>query len=276
MSSPDPFASGEISKIGLGTYHKEDPAETQQTVEWAMEIGYRHVDTAQYYDNEEYVGLGLERSGVPRDDLFVATKIWFEDLDYDGVMRTTRRSLERLRMDYLDLLYIHWPAGKYDPDETFSAFERLREEERIRHAGVSNFTLGLLSEARQATDLPLFAHQVEMHPLLQQKELHRDALEHDMYLVGYSPFRKGTLFEEMESSAIEDIARAHDATPHQIVLSWFLHREQVLVIPKASSRGHLRQNFEARKLELSEEEVRRIDSIEQESRLVTRPFSPWA
>jgi len=276
MLDSDPVRDGTIPKIGLGTYHKENPGETRQTVEMGLKIGYRHIDTAQYYDNEEYVGEALANSDVDRSELFVTTKIWHDRLDYDGVLESTEESLRKLRLETLDLLYVHWPSGNYDPDETFSAFKELYDRGMTRRIGVSNFTLKQIQEARKHSELPFFAHQLEMHPLLKQDELHRDALEHDMYLVAYSPFRKGTLFDEMEEPILEDIAAERNVTPHQVVLAWLIGKKRVLAIPKASSESHLRQNFEARELELTSGEVERIESIEKESRMVIRPFSPWS
>lgn len=271
----DPFASGEIPPIGLGTYNKENPPATRDSVLLALDIGYRHIDSAQYYGNETYVGRAVRESSVDREDMFVTTKVWNDRLDYDGVLRSTDESLEKLDVDSVDMLYVHWPADRYDAEETLSAFTRLLEEGKVQRIGVCNFTLPLLDEALDACESPIFAHQVEMHPLLQQRELHQHAVRHDMYLVAYSPFRKGTLLDQMQQPVLEDVAEAHDATPYQVVLAWLIQKKKVLAIPKASGERHLRQNFEAHELRLTEGEVRRIDAIDREDRLVVREFSPW-
>lgn len=158
-----------IPAIGLGTWQNTDRDTCRESVATALELGYGHVDTAQAYGNEEYVGEGLADADVDRDEVFLATKVWTTEMRHDEVLTSTEKSLERLGTDYVDVLYVHWPAGEYEAEDTLAAFEELRESGRIRHIGVSNFTPRHLDEALDVVDVAV--NQVEMHPLLQQSEL---------------------------------------------------------------------------------------------------------
>ncbi|GKZ14596.1 aldo/keto reductase [Haladaptatus sp. T7] len=262
----------ELSKIGLGTYKNTDPEQCSEIVSTALEMGYRHIDTAQAYDNEAHVGTGIERADVNPDDVFLATKVWDDTLAYDDVLSSTDESLDRLGVESVDLLYVHWPRDTYDAEETLPAFDELHDEGTIEHVGLSNFTPEQLDEARDTLDAPIFAHQVEMHPLLQQEELHEYAREDDHWLVAYAPIARG---EVTEIDEIQTVAEKHDATPHQVSLAWLASKEHVVAIPKTSSEAHLRDNLEARKLELDEEDMATIDGIEREERLIDPDDAPW-
>jgi len=160
-----PTASG-MPMLGLGTWQNDDPEQCAQSVRTALETGYRHIDTAQAYGNEEAVGDGIAAADVDREDVFLATKLWHSNLAYDDVLETARDSLDRLGVDSLDLLYVHWPSGTYDPEETLSALSELYDECLIENVGVSNFLPSDLEVAVDVCDAPIFANQVELHPLL--------------------------------------------------------------------------------------------------------------
>ncbi|WP_251328118.1 aldo/keto reductase [Haloplanus pelagicus] len=266
----------ELPTPGLGTLRNIDADQCARTVARAVEVGYRHIDTAQKYDNESLVGDGLDRAAVPRDDLFVATKIAESNLGYDDVLETADRSLERLGLDTVDLLYIHWPASsgetdRYDPEETIPAFNELFDDGAFRHFGVANFSVELIEEIDDRVEAPIFANQVEMHPLLQQAELAEYAQANDMYLVAYSPLLRGDLGRVPE---LTEIAAKHDATPAQVSLAWLMSKDNVVPIPKG--RGdHLVENFRARDLELTPEDIETIENIDREFRIVDRPKGPW-
>jgi len=262
----------DIPDIGLGTYENTDHDRCAWSVKTAINVGYRHVDTAQIYDNETAVGEGIAESDVDRDDLFVATKIDSRNLGYDEVLEHTEACMDRLDVDVVDLLYVHWPIRTYDPEATLAAFDHLYENGTIRHIGLSNFTPPLLEEALDVLESPLYAHQVECHPLLQQDELRGYAREEGHYLVAYSPVMKGRVTEVPE---LVDIAERHDATPGQVSLAWLLSKENVVVIPKASSEDHIRENLAALDLTLDDTDVELIDSIEREERLVDFDLAPW-
>ncbi|MFB6082863.1 MAG: aldo/keto reductase [Halorientalis sp.] len=266
-----PRASG-MPMLGLGTWQNDDADQCAESVEAALETGYRHVDTAQAYGNEEAVGRGIAAADVDRDDVFLATKVWISELSHDDVIESTEASLEKLGVDYVDLLYIHWPAREYDPEGTISAFNRLYDEGKIEHFGVSNFEPEHVEAAREHADMPVFANQVEMHPLLSQEELREFAADTDLELVAYSPLARGQVFE---NDTITEIAEAHDASPAQVSLAW-LREKGVTAIPKATSEAHIRDNWGSLDLDLSEDEIERIDAIDERDRRVHPDFAPDA
>lgn len=244
-----------------------------ESVRMALEMGYRHVDSAQKYENEEAVGEGIARSSVPREDITLATKIHEDNLAYDDVLRTTDESLERLGVDAVDVLYVHWPANAYEAEETLAAFDEVLEAGKTRHVGLANFSPALLDEARELLDEPVFAVQVEMHPLLQQEELLAYARDHDMYLVAYCPLMRGQIFDVEEVRAIAEDAGVSVA---QLSLAWLRSKDDVRPIPKATGEGHLRENFAANEIELDEETIERIEAIDREHRVVDVDKGPWA
>lgn len=263
-----------LPEIGLGTWQNTEPKTCSQTVRTALELGYRHIDTAQYYGNEEAVGDGIAAADVPREDVFVASKVHAEKfgLAYDEVIEGLEVSLDRLGLDYLDLLYVHWPVGNYDAAETMPAFDELADRGVIDHVGVCNFSVEQLDEARDHLDRPLFAHQAETHPLLQQDELVSYAQDHGIHHVAYSPLARGNVFDVPE---IETVAEKHDVSPPRISLAWLLDRDNVSVIPKATGEAHLRDNLDAIDLELDDEDSARIRAIDRTERFVERDGAPW-
>jgi diketogulonate reductase-like aldo/keto reductase len=263
-----------LPDIGLGTYRMTDRDECVSAVETALDVGYRHVDTAQMYDNESFVGEGLAAADVPREDVVVATKLDTGNTGYDDALATARRSRDRLGLDVVDLLYVHWPHGSYTPGGTLPALDRLVDEGTVREVGLSNFLPAQLEEAIDRLDHDLFAHQVEMHPLLQQRELHRLAVEHDHYLVAYCPIARNQV---ADVPVLRDVADAHDATPAQVSLAWLATKENVVPIPKAATPAHIRDNYAAMDIDLSAAEVDRIDALadEREHRIVDFPAAPW-
>lgn len=266
--------SDELPRIGLGTW-KLTGSEGIRTMTTALEMGYRHLDTAQMYENEAAVGEAIAASDVPREDVFVATKINHRNLpaaSHEEVLSATQESLDRLGVETLDLLSLHWPVGDYDPAETLGAFDTLVDDGTIRHVGVCNCTPDLLVEAIDHLDAPLFAHQVEVHPLLAQEELHGLAREHDHHLVAYSPLAHGRVLDIPE---LVEISQKHDVSPAQVSLAWILSRENAAAVPKASSDAHLRQNLEAAARELDPEDIERIEAIDRVERVVNPETAPW-
>ena len=257
--------------LGLGTWQNTDEDQCADSVRTALEAGYRHVDTAQAYDNEVSVGKGLAAADVDRADVFLATKIWTSNLAYEDVLHTARESLNRLGVDAVDLLYVHWPANEYDPQDTLAAFAELYDDGLIDNVGVSNFTPEQLREATAVCDAPVIANQVEMHPLLPQAELREAADELDVNLVAYSPLARGEVFDVPE---IQEVAEKHDASPAQVSLAW-LREKGVTAIPKATSETHIRDNWESLGVELDAEDVATIDAIDERRRQVDPGFAPW-
>ncbi|WP_122089405.1 aldo/keto reductase [Halalkalicoccus subterraneus] len=270
-TSDDVATVNGMPMLGLGTWQNEDEEECAESVRAALETGYRHIDTAQAYGNEESVGEGIERAGVDREDVFLATKVWIENLEPEDVVESTEESLEKLGVDYVDLLYIHWPAGEYDPEDTFDALSTLVADGLVENVGVSNFEPEQLDDAREASDIDIFANQVECHPLLPQESLRAYADEHDIPLVAYSPLARGEVFDVPE---LEEIAEKHDASAAQVSLAW-LREKGIAAIPKATGEEHIRDNWESLALELDAEDVEVIDGIDTQERQVDPDFAPW-
>ena len=271
LGSDDVLRLDGMPMLGLGTWQNDDPDECANAVETALEMGYRHVDTAQAYDNEEAVGEGLARADVDRDDVFLATKVWKENLAPEDVRSSTEASLDKLGVDYVDLLYIHWPSGEYDPEETLGAFQELKADGLIERIGISNFEPEQVDEAVEITDGDVFANQVEMHPLLPQEEIRARCDDHDVKVVAYSPLARG---EVMEVEEIREVAEKHDASPAQVSLAW-LREKDVTAIPKATSEDHIRGNWESLDVELDSDDLEKIDGIDRTERQVDPGFAPW-
>lgn len=268
-----PADGNSLTPVGLGTWQITDPEVCRRTVREALNLGYRHVDTAQIYENERAVGEGIRAAEVPREEVFLATKVAPDSLGEEDLRPSVEASLERLDVEVIDLLYVHWPAGQYRPERTLPALDALREESLVRHVGLSNFTPPLLSEARRILEGPVFAHQVEMHPLLPQEELIEEARVHDTYLVAYSPFRHGTI---LDHPVLAEVAQKHGVSPARVTLAWILDHPGVVVIPRARGEEHLRDNLRAVELTLDGEDRRRIDGLETRDRYIDPPFAPWA
>jgi 2,5-diketo-D-gluconate reductase B len=257
--------------VGLGTWENTDPEACADAVATALDMGYRHIDTAQVYDNEEYVGEGLARADVPRDEVFLATKVWIDKLGDGDVRSSTEESLRKLGVDSVDLLYVHWPADAYDPAETLAAFDELHESGVADRIGISNFEPGQVTEAVETAETPIFANQIECHPLLPQTELREHCAEHDVDVVAYSPLARGDVFGVPE---IRDVAERHGVSEAQVSLAW-LREKGVTAIPKATSVAHIRDNWDSLSLDLDDEDLARIDGIARRKRLVDPDFAPW-
>ncbi|PSQ40377.1 aldehyde oxidoreductase [Halobacteriales archaeon QS_9_68_42] len=257
--------------LGLGTWENEDPDQCAESVRTALETGYRHVDTAQIYNNEAAVGEGIAAADIDREDVFLATKVWIDSLAPDDVLETTEESLDRLGTDYVDLLYVHWPAGEYDSEETLPAFERLHEDGRIDRIGVSNFEPRHIETAREVLDAPVFANQVEVHPLLPQAELREYCASADVELVAYSPLARGAVFDVPEIGAVAD---KHGVSEAQISLAW-LREKGVTAIPKATGTDHIEDNLASLELDLDDADVEQLDGIDRDERQVDPDFGPW-
>jgi len=261
-----------IPKLGLGTWQNEDPEECANSVKTALEMGYKHIDTAQIYGNEEHVGKGLEEAEVDREDYFLASKVWTDQLERENVIESTKESLEKLGVESVDLMYVHWPSGEYDPQDTLKGFKELIHSGEIKAIGISNFTPEQVDKAMEIAPKHIIANQVEMHPLLQQEELLEKCREHDIKLVAYSPLARGKVFDIPK---LNEIAEKHGVSEAQVSLAWLMQKEGVVVIPKATGEDHIRDNYNALDLELDEEDVEKIDSIEREERQVDPDFAPW-
>lgn len=238
----------------------------------AIEIGYRHFDTAQQYRTEEHVGQAIERSEVDAREVFVATKLHWSNLSYEDAIETAEESRERLDVDSIDLLYVHVPYKSYSPEETLPALDTLVDDGVVDHIGLSNFLPEMLERAIDHLEHPVFAHQVEMHPLLKQETLHGLAVEHDHWLVAFSPFMKGLIGEIKE---LRSIANRHGTTPHMVSLAWLLDHPNVAVLSHTKSTDHLKSNRHGALPRLDQEDREELADIDREYRMWDGRIDPW-
>ena len=261
----------EFARFGLGTYQLAGEQCTE-SVATALDAGYRHVDTAQSYENERAVAAGIDQSNVSRDEVFVATKLSTANLGYEDAKETAEASAARLGVDSLDLLYVHWPINSYDAPETCRALNELVADGTVERVGLSNFRPDQLDEARSLLDVPIFAHQVECHPLLPQPALQEYARTDDHWLVAYCPIARNQVADVPE---IDEIAAKHDATPAQVAIAWLLAKQNLAAIPKATSEAHIRENLAGTELSLDEADIETIDSLDDRNRIVDFDAAPW-
>ncbi len=245
------------------------PEDTQEAVETALEIGYRHIDTAAAYRNEQGVGAAIAASGIPRDELFVTTKLWNSQQGFDSTLTAFDGSVGRLDLDFVDLYLIHWPVPTRDLFvDTWRAFERIHSQGGARTIGVSNFRIEDLERLEQDTDVRPTVNQIELHPHLQQAELRAWQGERDIVTEAWSPLAQGG--EILEDEAIAAIASAHGRTPAQAVLRWHLQLGNV-VFPKSATPARIRENFELFDFELSDEEMERFRALDSGGRIGPDP-----
>lgn len=245
-----------LPPIGLGTMGIEDP----DTIATALDIGYRHLDTAHIYDNETVVGEGIARSDVPREDIVVATKLWIDSLAPGDVRPGVEASLERLGIASVDLCYVHRPRGDYDPAGTLGALDSLVDDGLVEHVGVSNFTVEQLDEAIDVLGRPPAAHQAEYHPYFRTPGSVQHARDHDYQFVAYSPLAGGRVLDD---PVLQQVGMEHDASAAQAALAYVTGTEGVVAIAKSSSLAHLRSNLTAPGLSLTREQRQRIDDLER-------------
>ncbi len=244
-----------VPSLGLGTWRLTG-AECTRAVERALVLGYRHIDTAQIYGNEEQVGQGIQNAGVDREEVFLVTKVWTNSFSYKRTIESTRESLRKLGTAYVDLLLMHWPNPSVPLEETLGAMTELQNEGNVRHIGVSNFPPSMVEEAaRHAT---VFCNQVEYHPYKGQDELLEQAKEMDYLLTAYTPLARGAVLEDR---TLRNIGEAHGKTPAQVALRWLIQQEKVAAIPKATSEDHLKGNLDVFDFELSNEEMEHLSGL---------------
>ena len=250
-------AGVEIPAIGLGTWKITGPTCTE-VVAAAVRGGYRHVDTAAIYRNEAEVGEGLRAAAVPRDQVFVTTKVWRDDLAEGQLERAAEASLKRLGLDHVDLLLVHWPNRAVPLAETMRALARTKQRGLTRAIGVSNYPSAMVDEAVRLSPEPLATDQVEHHPYLSQRRVLEAVRRHGMALTAYSPLAEG---EVLRDPVVGDIARAHGATPAQVAIAWLIAQDGVVAIPKTASPERALQNLKAAELRLTEAERARIAGL---------------
>lgn len=256
----------EIPVMGLGVYKNVDETELETAVTSALEFGYRHIDTAKVYKNEKGVGEAVKKSGVPREDIFITTKVWNTDQGYEKTLKAFDESLEALDMDYVDLYLIHWPMpGTYV--ETWKALEKIYKEGRARAIGVSNFNPHHLQDIFNECEIKPMLNQVEYHPHLAQPELKKFCDAHGILLEAWSPLKRGRMFDE---PLIVRLSEKYGRTPAQIILRWDV-QTGVSTIPKSVSRDRVRENGDIFDFTLTEEEVREITALDRHERVGKDP-----
>ena len=257
----------EIPQLGFGVF-QVPPEETREVVELALDAGYRHIDTAAAYRNEQGVGEALAVSGLPREDVFVTTKLWNSQQGYDSALAAFEASLGRLDLDYVDLYLIHWPVPTEDRFvETWRAFERIHDEGRARTIGVSNFRVEDLERLEAETETLPTVNQIELHPRFQQAELRAWHAGHGVATEAWSPLAQGDLLDE---PTIGRIAERHGKTPAQAILRWHLQLGNV-VIPKSVTPERIRENIEIFDFELSDQDMDAIGQLDSGGRIGPNP-----
>lgn len=256
-----------IPQVGLGVW--QTPAEeTERAVAAALQAGYRHIDTAAAYRNEPETGRGLIESGVPREDVFLVTKLWNSDQGYDSTLAAFDASLDRLGVDYLDLYLIHWPVPANNAYvDTFKAFAHLRDQGRVRSIGVSNFAPEHLTVLIDSTGIVPAVNQIELHPLLPQHELREVHAELGIATEAWSPLGQGSLLTD---PVITGIADRHGKTPAQVLIRWHIHLGNI-VIPKSVNPERIVSNFDVFDFDLDEADMAAIASLETDTRLGPDP-----
>lgn len=254
--------------LGLGVFKVEDGEEVVNSVKAALEIGYKSIDTAAIYGNEEGVGKAIAEANIPRDELFITTKVWNSKQGYESTLAAFEESMEKLGLDYLDLYLIHWPVpeqGKYL--DTWKALEKLYKDGRIRAIGVSNFKIHHLEDIIENCEVKPMVNQVEYHPRLNQKELHEFCKKSQIQLEAWSPLMQGKLLDE---PALVEIASKYNKSTAQVILRWDLQND-VITIPKSVKPHRIAENADIFDFELSQDDMEKINALNQDKRIGPDP-----
>lgn len=257
----------DVPVLGFGTWEVTGDS-AYDHVRAALDVGYRHIDTAQAYENEQQVGRALADSGIDRDELFVTTKVWSSNASKDDLAPSHDQSLERLGLDHVDLLLIHWPT-EVPIEETVEALDSVREAGKTRLIGVSNYPSRQLARAIEVG--PVATNQVEYHPFLGQDAILEVLRQHNLALTAYSPLAHG---EVVGHDVLDDIGETHGKTGAQVALRWLLQQPGVMALPRSENPDHIAANFDVFDFHLSDEELARIDDLPKDHRQIDPPFAP--
>ena len=259
-----------LPRLGLGTYRMQGDA-CRAAVESALSFGYRHIDTAEMYANEEAIGAAIASSAVARKELHVTTKVWHENLAPDAIRRAFDASLKKLRLDVVDLYLVHWPSRSMNLPEVFETLLKLKEEGRTRAIGVANFTLTLLKTTVEEIQAPIACNQIEYHVMLDQSKVKAYLDAKKIPLVAYCPLAQGRAASDETLIAI---GRKHDAGASQVALKWLLDQDNVAAIPKASRKESQKANLDALKVKLDDDDRKAIARLAKDRRFVSPGFGP--
>lgn len=262
-ASPTPpqltLPSGEtFPSIGYGTFGLYDKEETAAAIVTALETGYRLIDTAANYNNEEGVGEGVRRSSIPRSDIIISSKVWPSDLGYKNTVMAFDQTMERLGLEYLDLYLIHWPCSAELNAGSWKAMEDLQAQGRVRHIGVSNFTVPHLQALAATANTPPLVNQVEFHPLYANREIWQFCRQEGILIEAWGPLMKGKAFD---SHTLSSISRKHGKTPAQVVLRWCLQKGAV-PIPKTKTPSRMLENISIFDFHLDDADMSNIDCMD--------------
>ena len=251
----------EIPKVGLGVFRAQDGKETYNAVRWALDFGYRHIDTAAIYGNEESVGKAVKESGVPREDIFITTKLWNSEQRYDDALKAFDTSLKKLDMDYVDLYLIHWPNNKMKYNvSAFEAMLNLKDEGKIRSVGVSNFTIEHLDSLIESVGVTPSVNQIERHPAVQRTHLKEYCDNMGIRFESWGPLMQGKF---VGVKLFEDIAKKYDKTAAQVLIRWHIQGGFV-AIPKSVKKERIEHNTDVFDFELSQSDMDAINNFPQQ------------
>lgn len=261
----------DVPVIGFGTWKlKEETA--QMCVTKAIEAGYRMIDTAQAYENETHVGRGIADAQLPREDLFLTTKVWMSEFGDGDLQASVERSLDQLGTDYCDLILLHWPNKDVPLDETLGALNDVRDRKLTRNIGVSNFTSDQLAEAVKLSRAPILTNQIEYHPFIDQTPVLEAAHALGMSATAYSPLAQGDVFSD---AVLKDIGKKYGKSPAQVTVRWFVQQPGVIAIPRSSSPEHIASNNDILDFSLTPDEMGRINSLKAANmRLIDPGWAP--
>jgi diketogulonate reductase-like aldo/keto reductase len=258
--------NNEIPILGLGTWQLKGD-DCYKSVRYALDLGYTHIDTAEVYDNHNQVGKAIADSDINREDLFITSKLWRTDFAKDDVEQALDKALNDLDLEYLDLYLMHWPNKNIDLEETLGKLHRMKEIGKIKSYGVSNFTKNHIKDVLD-TEFEVVNNQVEFHPTLYQKELLEFCQVNDIQLTAYSPIGRT---EDLDNEVIVQVAEKNDCTPAQVILNWHMAKD-IIVIPKASSEEHIKENLETLEIDIPSEDLEKLDKLDNDNRLVVPDF----
>jgi 2,5-diketo-D-gluconate reductase B len=260
----------ELPRLGFGTFRMPG-ADCQPAVESALELGYRHIDTAEMYQNEEAVGAAIASSGIAREQLHLTTKVWHENLKPESIRRALDTSLAKLDVDYVDLYMVHWPSRDMDLGAVLETMQAFIQQGTVRAIGVCNFNMTLLRSAIDDIRAPIACHQIEYHPFLDQSKMLSYLREKAIPLVAYAPLAQGRAADD---TVLREIGEKHRVGASQIALAWLLDQQGVAVIPKARRHENQQANLDALTVKLDDDDRRAIASLPKNQRFVTPPFAP--
>ena len=256
-----------IPALGFGTFRMPD-AEVLSILPKAMKLGFRHVDTAQIYKNEAAVGEAIASTGIPRDEIFLTTKVWVDRVGHDAFIASMDESLQKLKTDHVDLLLLHWPQSEMPLADRMGALNALRQAGKVTNIGVSNFSTALMDEAIQLSDAPVVNNQIEYHPYIDQTQVIQKAHDTGMSITAYYLMADGAVPKD---EVLKEIGAKHGKTAAQVVLRWAVSQRDVIALSKTSTESRLAENYDIFDFELSPEEMQAVHGLSRTDGRIVNP-----